>query len=209
MRILLIAPLVDIPTIVSNLAIFEILAYADTKPDIDIDYLPGIMANRFMYNLYTTFKKYDLIIYYGHGEKDRLMGNHFYWSIINKKNVRRTNPASFDTMACHSAAGLGMLTVKQGTKAYIGTTDLYYAAFPEKEYNFLRSWIDYTTIKTKALLDGKTFGEAYKAFLDTINKYITLYEQNIGYKNYDWYLEKTIWNRDHTILLGDPDTKII
>lgn len=209
MKILLIAPLVDIPTIVSNLAVFEILGYADTKPDIDIDYLPGIMANRLMYILHTTFKKYDLIIYYGHGERDRLMGNHIYWSIINKKNVKKTRLTPFDTMACHSAMELGTFAVEQGAKAYIGTIDLYYAAFPEKEHNFLRDWIDYTTIKTKALLDGATFGEAYNLFRKRAISYLTLYKKSLGYKNYDWYAKTLAHNINKTILLGDKDARLV
>lgn len=207
-KILLIAPLMDLPTITSNFGVLEILDYAGNIENLDIDHLWGLVANRAAYNIATKFKKYDGVFYWGHGQKSRLHGTHLAWSIINKKNIHRAGNIPFDTMACLSAFDLGKWAVANGTKAYIGTTELYYAAYPEKERNFLKDWIDYTSIRQKALLDGKTFGEAYQEFVDRTTYYIKLYKGFGDYRNYDWYYETALHNLKHTILIGDPNIKL-
>ena len=208
-KILIIAPLQDIPTITSNMAVNEIMSYAATKYNLDIDYLWSIMANRMSFNWKTALKKsYDLIIYYGHGEENRLIGINAFISIINKKNIYKLKGSGVSTMACLSLKELGVTAIEKGVKAYIGTDDLYYASFPEKERNYLRDWIDYTTVKDKALLDGKSFGEAYDLFVKRATKYLDIYKAKSGYRNYDWYYNSTLHNIQHTKLLGDPNTKI-
>lgn len=209
MRILLISPLMDIPTITSNLAVAEILEYAKTKLNTDIELLFGLKANRIFFDFTTTFRKFDAIIYFGHGRENSLAGNHIFWSMINRNNVYKTRDTPYSVMACHSAAGLGKYAVKNGTKAYFGSTEEKYAFFPEKERDFLADWIILETTVPKLIMDGKTFGEAYKAFIERCNYFLELYQANIGYKNYDWYYDALKHNRDVTILLGDPDTKIV
>lgn len=209
-RILLIAPLVDIPTFTSSLAVHDILKFAKNHDNIDIDLLRGIMANRYIFNFNTFMKKYDLFSYWGHGEPDKLKGSHIWHSIINLRNIHKTKGSSFDTMACDSLQILGTYAIEKDiVKAYIGTKDKYWAAFPEKERNFLSDWIDYSTIRMKKLLEGATFGEAYNAFQKRGKMYLKIYEENRGYKNYDWYADHLRMNLENTILLGDPNIKII
>lgn len=198
----------DIPTITSNMGVYEILDYASNRNDLDIDILWGFLANRLSFNIKTSMKKYDAIFYWGHGKEVKLHGTHLLWSIINKKNIYKAGDTPFDTMACLSAKDLGMFAVEHGTQAYIGTTELYYAAYPEKERDFLADWIDYTSIRQKALLDGKTFGEAYDMFVDKITEYIKLYESYGDYRNYDWYYESALHNLKHTILIGDRNARL-
>lgn len=208
MKILLIAPLYDIPTITSNIAVEHILEYAGNKFNIDIDLLWGIMANRFAYSIYNKFKKYDAIFYWGHGEANRLLGTHIWSSIINTKNVYKVRDTIIDTMACHSLKELGKKAIDDGVKAYIGTDAVYYAAFPEKERNFLADWIDYTTARAIALLDGKTMKEAYDIFIQKATYYLKIYKSNINYGNYDWYYETLLHNINHTKLLGDENARL-
>ena len=207
-KILIIAPLVDIPTVTSNLAIMELMNYATTKPNLDIDFLWGLGANRTFFNFKTSLKKYDGIIYYGHGKENKLHGTHLFWSIINPKNIEKLRGATVSTMACLSARELGKIAIEKGVKAYIGTEEIYYAAFPEKERNYLKDWVDYTTIKEKALLDGKTFGEAYELFQKRASKYLNIYKSNFNKRNYDWYYESTLHNLQHTKLIGDNSAKM-
>lgn len=193
----------DIPTITSSIAMFHLLEYAGKFPDYDIDYLPGPLANRLHYWLYTKAKKYDLVIYYGHGTADRLIGTDAFISVVNKKNIWRAKNAAFSTMACYSAKDLGEFAVGNGTRAYIGTVVPYYAAFKEKERNYLQDWCDYSTIKEKMLLEGSTFTEALKAFKERCTYYMKIYEQKLNYRNYDWYYMAVKSNRDNTVLIGN------
>lgn len=207
-KVLLIAPLIDVPTITSNMGTLSVLDYASNKFDLDIDYLWGVLANRLAYNLATKYKKYDAIFYWGHGKEKKMSGTHPFWAMINKKNILKAGTTPFDTMACLTARDLGIFAVNGGAKAYIGTTELYYAAYPEKERDFLEDWIDYTSIRQKALLDGKTFGEAFKMFQDKLRGYIELYKSFGDYRNYDWYYQSAKHNLKYTVLLGDPNTRL-
>ena len=206
-KVLIIAPLQDVPTITSNLAINELMGFAATKDNLDIDYLWGLGANRTFFNLKTALKKYCGVIYYGHGEKNRLIGINMFRSIINKKNIYRLKGTGISTMACLTLKELGIEAIKKGVSTYLGTEEVYYAAFPEKERNYLADWVDYTTVKDKALLDGKTFGEAVEIFKKRANKYLSIYKQNIGYRNYDWYAKSVEHNIKYTKVIGDPDTR--
>lgn len=207
-KILIVAPLVDVPTVTSNLAIFELLDYASTKDNIDIDILWGAMANRVLFDIKNAMKNYSGIIYYGHGKETKLHGTHLFWSVISVNNVKRLKGKAISTMACLSAKVLGKVAIEDGVSAYIGTDEVYYAAFPEKERNYLNDWIDYTISKDKALLDGKTFGEAYEIFEKKASQYLNIYKQNIHYRNYDWYYEATLHNLQHTKLIGDKNVRL-
>lgn len=207
-KILLISPLLDLPTVTSNLATYDLIKYIDAKHNIDLDLLWGIGATRWFFNSYAKRKKYDLIAYLGHGEKDRLLGNHLFWSIINKKNVYRAKDMIIATMACFSSAELGKVAIKNGVKAYIGTRKEYYAFFPEKERNFLKDWRVITTTYFKELIDGKTAGDAFGKFLAIGKQYLKLYARNINYRNYDWYFSALKHNLEYTELLGDPNARL-
>ena len=74
-KVLFIIPLVDVPTITSNMASYDILKHLDTEFTFDVDVLWGITANRIFYEIYSSKKKYTCVFYLGHGEKNRLMGN--------------------------------------------------------------------------------------------------------------------------------------
>lgn len=207
-KLLIIAPLVDVPTITSNKAILDLLDYASTKDNLDIDILWGIMANRVMFDYKTALKDYSGIIYYGHGKETKLHGNHIFFSIINLNNIRKLKGKAISTMACLSGKVLGKQAIEDGVSAYIGTEEVYYAAFPEKERNYLNDWIDYTISKDKALIDGATFGEAYEVFKNKASQYLNIYKQNINYRNYDWYYKTTMHNLQHTKLIGDKNARL-
>jgi len=201
--------LMDIPTITSRMAINRLLDYAYNQFHLDIDHLDHAFATRswFWYNMKT--KDYDLVIYYGHGKEDKLKGNNIWQSAITKKNIYKLNGTPMSTMACFSAKELGMFAVENNyAPAYIGTITPYYAAWDEKERDFLKDWIDYTTSKDIALMDGKSFGEAFNIFQIRGKNYLRIYEQNKGYKNFDWYYNATKSNLENTILIGNPDIKI-
>jgi len=207
-KILIIAPLMDVATVTSNMAIMELMSYATTKKDLDIDFLWGIGANRAAFDLETSLKQYTGVIYYGHGKETKLHGVHMFWSIINSKNIGKLKGIGISTMACLSLKELGISAIEQGVTSYIGSDEVYYAAFPEKERNYLTDWIDYTTIKDKALLDGKTFGEAYALFQKRATEYLNIYKANLNYRNHDWYYEATLHNLRHTKLLGDKNVRM-
>lgn len=208
MKVLFIAPLMDLPTITSNMGIFDIFhyAYAKDRNDLDIDFLWGIWAAKPWFNLRNRWENYDGIFYWGHGKPERLVGN--FSSMLDKKNIHKMKGKCISTMACWSALRLGRWAIREGADAYIGTIKPYYAAFREPERNFLRDWIDYTTLKDKLLLDGASFGEAYRAFQERGQHYLNIYEKKKGYRNFSWYYKSLKHNLKYTVLLGDPNASL-
>lgn len=210
-KILLIAPLIDIPTITSNLLAYDLLAYLgrdNIKDKFDVDLLWGLGANRLSFDFYTKFKKYDLVMYVGHGTKNNLKGEHLFGSIINKNNISRLKDSIVLTMACSSAAELGRVAIQKGVKAYIGGEDLIYASYPEKERNYLDDWRDEYGTYFKEVIDGKNVYEAYRDFQRKMTHYIKIYDMEGEYRNFDWYKESALHNQKITILLGDPNAKL-
>lgn len=208
-RILIIAPLLDLPTVTSNMAVWDILDYASNRTNkIDFDLLSGLQAIRLIYDVKSYFKKYDLIIYYGHGKPSKLMGNHIWFSMIDARNSDTLKDKIISTMACYSGKRLGQIAIESGAKAYIGTITKYFAAFPETERNYLTDWIDYTTSKDKALIDGRTVGEAFRIFQKKGEHYLKIYENNIKFYNFEWYYNSLRSNLKNTILIGNKDAKV-
>lgn len=207
-RILFLVPLVDIPTITSNLLAKDLLEYMDTKDDLDVDLLWDGAANRFIYNMKTSLKEYNAVFYIGHGNKDKLYGQHLFWSVINKKNIHKVKNAIIVTMACHSGKELASIAIREGARAYIGSEQLIWAHFPEKERNFLRDWRDEFGSYFKAIVDGKSIGEALKIFQEKMDHYIKIYEEKKNYKNFDWYYKSAIWNRSVMKVWGDSNAKL-
>lgn len=205
-KVLIIAPLNDVVTVTSNMATYHLLDWIGNRSfNLDIDYLVGGLANRFFLGLMTARKKYDLVIYYGHGNPDNLKGVHILRSMIDKVNIKYLKGMTMSTMACYSGSELAKEAIKQGIVSYIGTVTPYYAAFPEKERNFLKDWVDYTTIKDKLLLRRKSFREAFRGFQDRGQYYINLYAKKKHYRNYDWYLNAVKSNLKNTKLFGNPN----
>lgn len=204
----MIVPLMDIPTVTSNMAAFDIYKYIKKKPTIDLDILHGGFATRSFYALRSNTKKYDAVFYLGHGEKNRLMGNHMFWSIINRKNIDNVKGSIFATMACFSSDGLGRYAVNNGVKSYIGCKKEYYAFFPEKERNYLDDWRHIVGTYFKGIVDGKTIGEAYGRSREVSKHYLNIYWKNRHYRNYDWYYRALKHNIDNMELLGDPDARL-
>lgn len=207
-KILIIAPLMDIPTITSNEAVYDILKYLETKYTIDTDIIWGPTSRRFIYNIYTKLKNYDGIFYLGHGERDRLFGNQIFRGMIDTKNISKAKNSIIATMACFSGDILGKIAIKNGIKAYIGTTEEYFAFFPEKERDFLKDWRDITTTYFKDIIDGKTVGEAYGHFQERGKYYLNIYQKNLNYRNFDWYYNSLAHNLKYTVLLGDPNARL-
>jgi len=208
-KVLIIAPLLDIPTLTSSIAVHEILDYANNRTNkIDFDLLSGLQAIRLIYDIKTYFKDYDLILYYGHGTPSTLKGNHIWFSLIDARNSDTLKDKIVSTMACYSGKRLGQIAIDSGARAYIGTTTKYFAAFPESEHNYLKDWVDYTTSKDKALIDGKTVGEAFRIFQEKGKQYLEIYRMNIKFFNYEWYLHSIESNLKNTILIGDYNAKI-
>jgi len=198
----------DLPTFTSNLAVADLASYMRSQQNINVDYLWGVGSNRWAFNNYMKRHKYNAVFYFGHGTEKGLKGTHFVGNIIDKNNAHFLKDTMVISMACLAGKQLGYDIVSAGAKCFVGFTDLYYAAFIEKERNFFIDWKDYTLSYFKAILEGKNAHEAHETFVRNCNKYIKLYEPFKKNKNFDWYSESVLHNRNIMIVLGSSKTTL-
>jgi hypothetical protein len=200
MKVLLISPLHDIPTILSNRAVRDLTDWMD-KRGIDYTHLWGFSAHRLPLTL-LRLNRYDATFYYGHGREDRLGG----WDIdilpiISKGNIHKFKDQIIYTMACLSGKELAPYSIKKGVKAFFGHNVRYFAFIERvaKKYNYFKDWVKLINLIPKCLMLG-----------DTARKAMETYEQqaNILYRKY-LHIDKGInlkilySNAFHLQLYGD------
>ena len=184
MKILIIAPLHDYPTVLSNKAVRRLTEFAKSY-GIEYDLLTSITANRIIINSKMKRNRYNGVFYYGHGQEDRLgdWGMDFM-PLIDKNNISLFKDTIIYTMSCLSGKILAPLAIKAGVRAYFGHNVRYFA-FVEHLYidhDFFSDWADLVNFIPKRLMVGDTTGEAmrqYEKFANSIYvKYLHLDRDN-------------------------------
>ncbi|KKM67433.1 hypothetical protein LCGC14_1471230 [marine sediment metagenome] len=173
MRLLIISPLHDYPTTLSNKAVRILLKFIDAHK-IKYDFLTSFTANRFNINRKARKNKYDGVFYYGHGQEDRL-GD---WAmeilpLIDKRNIGLFQDSIFYTMSCLSGKELAPIAIKEGVRAYFGHNVRYFAFVNQLkiDYDFFYDWVKLVNYIPKRLILGDTTGAAlrkYELFANSI-----------------------------------------
>lgn len=180
----------DAATLVKNKAISEGWIVTD---------LQGNDASREKVTWAINEKNPNFVIHYDHGSTYVLWGQESgaLEQAVDTTNVNLLSGRAVSTVSCKSAAGLGPLAVSSTTKAYLGYDDLHWV-----HLWYLNRFTEASNAANLALLEGKTFQEAY----------------NIGYAKYTQkYLELLsidtsaaalmLHDRNHLTRLGDPSAK--
>ncbi len=171
--------------------------------------LTALGAYRAIFESTMLFDKHiNFIAYFGHGEKDGLLGQHLFSKMLDTNNDYLVKDTIIYTMACWSGAILGPDTIAKGGISYFGQNYWYYGAIANEEYSYFNDWIDYVTIIPRELLHGKTALEALNSYHSLIDKYLNKYENN-KYLDWDWYYTTTKSNKDHLSLIGNENGRII
>jgi hypothetical protein len=217
MNILVIAPLHDLPTSISSVAVNHLLKWI-RKNKIRHTVLRFAAANRISVSFANALnralsngkngKRYTAVFYYGHGENDRL-GDAFMdvLPIISTKNIHKFSGMVIYTMACLSGLELGPISIEKGVKAYFGQTVRYFASLNTmgREYNFMTDWYELINIIPKSLMMGNTSAQALHDYENLAN---TLYAKYLLLKNeLNQYVLYS--NARHLELYGDPHAKIL
>ena len=186
-KILIICPFHDYPTILSNKAVRRLIKFIEAHR-IEYDLLTSVLANRFYINSKAKRNKYDAVFYYGHGQEDRL-GD---WAIefvplIDKNNIHLFEGAIFYTMSCLSGLELAPFAIKKGVRTYFGHNVRYFAFVNhfKNGNDFFEDWVKLVNYIPKRLIVGDTTGKAmrmYNHFANTIYvKYLHIdKETNLG-----------------------------
>ena len=104
------------------------------------------------------------------------------------------------SVACHSAAALGVCGVKYGVKTYVGEDDLL--MFPVDTMHSQDIFGELQLVMLKELLMGKSIGEAEKTMSELEDSYIR------KYKSIKYVSLPLLWNKIHRKLLGNKNAMI-
>jgi len=206
-NVLVIAPVFDLPTSISSQAVSSLLKFLIDR-QVKHAVLVGAESNRAFFEITTRLRQYDAVFYYGHGNETSLLGTHFLLTMANLLNAGRFKNAIVYTMACLSGVRLGPAAIEQGARAYFGHETYYYAAFPEPEHNYMADWIEYVTEIPRALVNGKTCGEAFNLYKSKCTMFLQKYRTS-GFENGDWYASTLQKNRDYSRLVGDRNARLV
>ena len=148
-------------------------------------------------NINTT--KPDYVIHYDHGSNFTLYGQNanLITPAIDDANVNLLSGRAVSTVSCESANGLGPLAIASAAKAYLGYDDLHWV-----HLWYLDKFNEASNAANNALLEGKTFQEAYDlAYAKYTEKWAELVGSDPG------AAALLLHDRDHLTLLGNPSAR--
>jgi hypothetical protein len=204
------APFLWPPTHLSHILMRQVSAMAR-----EVKVLDGPMNVRWVFEDTVRSLEPGWVFYGGHGEPERLVGEDIVVGMLSAEDVRR-KPALVRGRivvalpCCHSAKALGPACIEAGARAYLGATDVMYAAFDDEEFPyFSEAWMDYMKAPYVALLSGKTVGEALRVYQERARHWIGFFRDHLGvWSEADWHMETTQHNLNVVTLLGDASARI-
>jgi len=141
----------------------------------------------------------DFIIHYDHGSEYTLYGqnNNAIIPIIDAQNVSLFDGKAASTVSCESALGLGPLAVGANARAYLGYDELHWV-----HLWYLNQFTEAANAANFALLEGKTYQQAYDI---AIQKYNEKYTELLSADSQAAAL--MLHNRNHLQIIGDASAK--
>jgi hypothetical protein len=144
-------------------------------------------------------EKPDYVIHYDHGSSFTLYGqnSNTISPAIDNSNVNLLSGRAVSTVSCESAIGLGPLAIASTAKAYLGYDELHWV-----HLWYLDEFMAASNAANMALLEGKTFQEAYDIAYAT---YTQKWADVVGSDPSAAAL--LLHDRDHLTLLGNPSAR--
>ncbi len=143
--------------------------------------------------------KPDFIMHFDHGSQYTIYGQdkNAIVAVLDAANSNLFEGRAVSTVSCESALGLGPLAVDSSAKVYLGYDDLHWV-----HLWYISDFIEASNAANYALLEGKTFQQAYDLAIAKYNekydKLVTLDTTAAGLMLED---------RDRLIIVGDAAAK--
>jgi hypothetical protein len=143
--------------------------------------------------------KPDFIMHFDHGSQYTIYGQdkNAIVAAIDAQNSNLFEGKSVSTVSCESALGLGPLAIDSGAKVYLGYDDLHWI-----HTGYIADFVEASNAANYALLEGKSFQEAYDA---GIAKYNEKYDKLIVTDSATAAL--MLEDRDRLTIVGDATAK--
>lgn len=151
-----------------------------------------------------------LIAYLGHANATAFLGEELFGlGILAVDNVGEAKDRIIVGIpACLAGQKLGPSSVKASAKAFVGSVEEMYAAWPEQEHNYMADWFDYTLTLYRSLVGSLTAGKSARESVEkAVNDYrarctyyMELYKSNLErWPNSDYYYMACRQNRDYVV----------
>jgi len=224
-KVLIIAPESDSPTAVTKLTA-DALERTLIAQDHNVKRIKTPFIERGVLEWWLKLHRGDkLLCYFGHGRPYQMTGYPPYMKIPGFTPLFATDKTSVFkdcvvyACACWTGSDLG-LAAEDDAIAYMGFTRPIMTFFNREDHKYLNDWIQMFNIFPMLVANGTNVGQSYAAFLRKCNDYISFYDsvaldlhQPINkqlrddgkFPNADYYLSRTISNRDAAILFGDAE----
>ena len=202
LKVLIISPLYDIPTIISSKMAKQLSRVLNSHPLIEADRLNPIFTTPKSIERCLLRKHYPLIIYYGHGKKD--VWYHGIWNRLADGNDGSLFKGSIvTTMACFSAEIFGSRLVKAGAIAYIGNVNEVFGAFNLFEYPYATDFIRVWQNEAVNLLRGWTVARCVEDTKANLYRLALQYRTDPKLLNGEMYAKRFEFNAVNHIYRGD------
>jgi len=153
----------DVPTIISsNLASLSI-DIIKRVPHVRVTEVKGLLYP-FMMTNYLKQKRFDMIIYFGHGQKQGLH-NYLTGSEWSEK-ICSLSDAIFYSYSCWTASGFGVKYVDKPGRTFIGYTEPVFVAWDTLEWNYGRDYAKVITEEILNIFSGMSLAEAVRVAKD-------------------------------------------
>jgi len=177
--VLIIHPRHDIATYWSNAVAYQIYDMLNDNDLISIDRLGGLMVNSHSIRQRIGSKKYDLILYFGHGKPNSLYDGLFNIK-LDRETIGKLGDTIFYAMACYTADEFGEMMVKNGLKSYIGNTQVVYGAYNTIYRDFATDFARIWQTEVMMLLSGVNVAQAVNKTRGNWYKLAEFYRENYG-----------------------------
>lgn len=207
LRVLIISPLYDIPTIVSSRMASQLARVLNSHPLIKVDRLNPIFVSPKTIEKSLKRTHYPLIVYYGHGKKD--VWFHGFWrALADIGDSQLFRGSIVTTMACYSAEVFGNELVRAGAKAYIGNINEVFGAYNLLEYPYATDFIRIWQNEAVDLLRGWTVDRCVSETRTNLYRLARKYRNNPNLPNGERYAQKCEFNAVNHIYRGDGNAML-
>jgi len=174
--VLIVAPSHDTATSYTSLGAKAVEEYFDRK-GWRIMTLYGARAVR--ERLERVASKADMIVYIGHGKKDRWYGQlpqGFGTPLLDRSNIDVLRGKVVLTIACF-AGQMGEVAIRRDAKVYIGWRDVVYVGGLEQGYNYVKDFMHTFLELALDIADGKPVRVAVEDYRLLCQHYESYYER--------------------------------
>ena len=178
------------------------------RAGLRVDRFAALTATR-IFHLANALKRYEGVMYFGHGTRDKLLGQLPFGALVpllTKWDSLRARVLY--AVACLAGQELMPALVRKGLRAGIANVNYTIVAVPAPERDYFRDFLDVFVEPVRVLARGGTAGEAHRAMHRKVAYYRRLYLEHMReWPNADFYVYALDMNSGFR-LFGDPSATI-